>query len=235
MSNQPSPELEVQIVNCQFRPSNLTPGRTNSAGESSGFGSSHGDSTVVASLGLIALRNIGLRQRLPHFWHGILVIALAAATSLSGQVLPPNTNQTTAKPAAPKPANNSYCLTCHANFKNEDLSRCHQLVGVACAKCHGESDAHSSDEDGLTAPDIIYSHDAINAACYQCHARSKMEAVEAHLPEPKNNGKSLVCTECHGNHKLVVRTRRWDKTTRKLLSDDGVRMMQTNSPARSVK
>jgi hypothetical protein len=30
---------------------------------------------------------------------------------------------------------------------------------------------------------------------------------------------------------MAVRTRKWDKKTRKLLSDDGVRMMYKDSPA----
>ncbi len=42
------------------------------------------------------------------------------------------------------------------------------------------------------------------------------------------DGKMGVCTDCHGEHRLKVRTRRWDKETGKLVSDDGVRMMEEN-------
>ena len=41
-----------------------------------------------------------------------------------------------------------------------------------------------------------------------------------------------TCSDCHGEeHRLKVRTRIWDKKTGKLLKDDGVRMMQKDSPA----
>ena len=34
------------------------------------------------------------------------------------------------------------------------------------------------------------------------------------------------CTDCHGSHRLEVRTRRWDKDTGKLIESDGVSMYQ---------
>ena len=59
-----------------------------------------------------------------------------------------------AKPAErPEPADNSYCLVCHANYDDENLTKAHQPAGVGCEQCHGTSVKHSGDEDGLTPPD----------------------------------------------------------------------------------
>ena len=41
---------------------------------------------------------------------------------------------------------------------------------------------------------------------------------------------TMVITQCHGKHQIKVRTRVWDKGTGKLISDDGVRMMQPRKP-----
>ena len=40
-----------------------------------------------------------------------------------------------------------------------------------------------------------------------------------------------ICTDCHGQHRMKVRTRVWDKETGKLIKDDGVRMMDKSRPA----
>jgi len=156
-----------------------------------------------------------------------------------------------------EPADNSYCLVCHLNYENEKLTRQHQVAGVGCAKCHGESEKHSGDEDGLTAPDMIYAHEDVNKFCMTCHPQEKLAKnknhedlfpakladqgkLKADKQPAKSGGKTgkseagerLACTECHGeNHRMEVRTRKWDKKTRKLISDDGVRMMYKNSPA----
>jgi UDP-2,3-diacylglucosamine pyrophosphatase LpxH len=174
-----------------------------------------------------------------------------------------------------EPADNSYCIVCHLNYETEKLSRSHQIAGVGCDKCHGASEKHSGDEDGLTAPDVIFAHEEVDKFCMTCHPKEKIAKSENHKelfkpaekaaaeptdkPVDKAKAKSsdkandkaidkaidkaegkvddkaeehLVCTECHGeNHKMAVRTRKWDKKTRKLLSDDGVRMMYKDSPA----
>ncbi|MCY3022813.1 MAG: hypothetical protein NTW87_27860 [Planctomycetota bacterium] len=117
-------------------------------------------------------------------------------------------------------ADNSYCFVCHANYKDEILACIHQRVGVGCPRCHGESDKHSSDEDGLTPPDVIYPKDVIDQYCRTCHVPAM------HEPLPFGDPAKASCTSCHGKaHVLNVRTRRWDKVTRKLISDDGVRML----------
>ncbi|MFI5378360.1 MAG: cytochrome c3 family protein [Tepidisphaerales bacterium] len=136
-------------------------------------------------------------------------------------------NKTPTTRHAVEPADNSYCLTCHINFQEEKLAAQHQKAGVACSSCHGPSDKHSSDEDGLTAPDIIFAKELIQPTCVACHKNGALEKDAAHAPLLA--GKSVepyrFCTDCHGKHAMAHRTRRWDKNTRKLVSDDGVRMM----------
>ncbi len=141
-----------------------------------------------------------------------------------------------AKPAdkPPDPADNSYCYVCHANYEQEEMTKEHVPFGVGCETCHGESDKHSGDEDGLTPPDIMFPREKINSACMaECHSRDDLVASGNHdelFVDAKKTDKT--CTECHAEkHRLKVRTRIWDKATRKLLSDDGVRMMYKDSPA----
>lgn len=151
-----------------------------------------------------------------------------------------DTKKDSAKAAArPKvePADNSYCLVCHLSYETEKLTRSHQIAGVGCAKCHGESEKHSGDEDGLTPPDVMFAHSDVDAFCMTCHPKEKIAKNQHHqglFAASQPADEHLVCTECHGeNHHMAVRTRKWDKKTRKLISDDGVRMMYKNSPATS--
>lgn len=143
----------------------------------------------------------------------------------------PSTSIKPVRAKAPTPADNSYCLVCHANLKNEPLAHKHQRVGVGCRTCHGESDKHSSDENNVTPPDIMYSKARIAGACATCHAPAGLLRTDRRLRLPLH-ARSLApsgatpkyCTDCHGAHRLPVRTRRWDKDTGKLIKDDGVRM-----------
>ncbi len=133
----------------------------------------------------------------------------------------------------PEPADNFYCFVCHANYDGEKLALDHELVGVGCATCHGVSDRHSADEDGITPPDKMFARDEINAYCMTCHAEADIRDSISHKPlfDETSEDKHL-CTDCHGEHRLTVRTRHWDKKTGKLISDDGVRMMYEDSPTR---
>jgi formate-dependent nitrite reductase cytochrome c552 subunit len=134
--------------------------------------------------------------------------------------------------APPKPADNSYCLVCHANFKAEKLAAIHQKAGIGCAECHGESDRHSADEDGVTPPEIMFAKDKINAACMICHEEAKVRANAKHAVA---EFKQKTCSDCHGEHRMAARTRHWDKTTGKLIKAEGVRMMQKDTPATSAR
>jgi sugar phosphate isomerase/epimerase len=127
----------------------------------------------------------------------------------------------------PEPADNSYCYACHLNYEEEKLTRIHQPVGVGCENCHGPSIEHSGDEDNITPPDKMYPKSEINAFCMTCHEKEKLLKREDHRDFFKEGDKDETCTDCHGeNHRLKVRTRVWDKKTRKLMKDDGVRMME---------
>ena len=143
------------------------------------------------------------------------------------------------KPATPPPgevepreaADNSFCYVCHLNYENEKekLVAVHEPEGVGCETCHGMSAQHSQDEDSLVPPDIIFASNKVASFCVQCHEkRDLLEGDEAHEKffagetEPEK-----TCTSCHDmKHALKVRTRRWDKDTRKIDWYDGVRMMQ---------
>ncbi len=110
----------------------------------------------------------------------------------------------------PEPADNSFCYVCHGNFVGEEISLNHESAGVGCITCHGASGGHSSDEEGLKPPDIMFAKEKIDSACKKCH-------ITAIAHPPKH------CTDCHGDHVMASRTRRWNKDTGELIWDDGVR------------
>ena len=125
------------------------------------------------------------------------------------------------KPAG-KVADNSACFVCHANYKEEPLAVQHAAKSVGCASCHGTSDAHTNDENNTTPPETMYPTDRIDPACGKCHRTHDAPAAEVIARwrarcATKTDPKSLVCTDCHGRHRLRLRTVRWDKRTRKLL------------------
>ena len=128
--------------------------------------------------------------------------------------------------------NNQYCLDCHVNFRQEEFTVAHSKAGVGCVKCHGATDDHASDEEHLTAPDIIYSKARVNNSCMtsECHSQSDMKKEIGHRvffagTDPEHR----YCTDCHGQHMLPKRTRRWDKDTRQLIEASG----QPDLPART--
>ena len=131
------------------------------------------------------------------------------------------------KPAAAidpkKPmADNSACFVCHGNFQEESMVSVHAKENVSCAKCHGVSLAHRNDEDNVTPPDKMYAPARIDNACRVCHeehdapARKVIAMFQARFP-PATDPKQVVCTDCHGEHRLKVRSVHWDKNTGKLL------------------
>jgi hypothetical protein len=87
----------------------------------------------------------------------------------------------------------------------------------------------------------MYSRAKINTFCLKCHPEKIFKESETHthddilkfIAEKKPAGpKSPLCTDCHGkDHRLKIRTRNWDKDTGKLISDDGVRMMDKSWPS----
>ena len=122
-------------------------------------------------------------------------------------------------------ADNGPCFVCHANYKKEPLAVKHAAHNVGCMNCHGASEAHRNDENNITPPEIMYPLATLDAACRECHQHHDVTArhVVAQFVK-KNPGRTdvsqLVCTDCHGEHRLAHRTVHWDRATGKLLSSE---------------
>ena len=111
---------------------------------------------------------------------------------------------------------------CHINYEDEELAVRHAQAQIGCERCHGASDAHCSDEDNITPPDVMYPRAELNASCMQCHRRDTID-LKPHRPLFEGTAplRKRHCTDCHGEHRLGYRTRHWDKATGELLEDDG--------------
>ncbi len=134
---------------------------------------------------------------------------------------PPETEST--RPAQPTTgADNSACFVCHANYREEALAVRHARADVGCVACHGQSFAHRNDENNTTPPDKMIPADAIDKACRMCHTSHDVSAAKVVMHWKrrgidKNDAASIVCTDCHGEHRLKIRTVRWNKKTGKLI------------------
>ncbi|MBM4026083.1 MAG: hypothetical protein FJ280_11855 [Planctomycetes bacterium] len=136
----------------------------------------------------------------------------------------------TAEPAASFVAN-SFCLVCHFDFDEEELALKHEVAGIGCERCHGESFRHRSDEANVTPPEILYPRERINPTCMMCHPRQDLRHLADHRPileaalnlseeKPTLNQDKKYCTACHGTkHRMNTRTIRWDKHTGVLLQE----------------
>jgi hypothetical protein len=120
---------------------------------------------------------------------------------------------------------NQFCAACHYGFGNEELARKHERAGIGCERCHGESERHRSDEDNITPPEIMYPKQKINPTCMMCHPRAEIKQVSSHksllqgaetiFDKPSNR---KYCTDCHAeDHRIKVRSIRWNKATGELL------------------
>ena len=123
---------------------------------------------------------------------------------------------------------NLFCSACHYAFGDEELALQHERVGIGCERCHGESERHRSDEDNITPPEIMYPKAKINPTCMMCHPRGKIKHVSDHASLlagaetifDKSDGQKQYCTDCHGKeHRMNVRTIRWNKATGELLEE----------------
>ena len=123
---------------------------------------------------------------------------------------------------------NLFCSACHYAFSDEELALNHERAGIGCERCHGESERHRSDEDNITSPEIMYPKAKINPTCMMCHPRGKIEHVNSHASLlagakttlDESSGQNPCCTDCHGKeHRMNVRTIRWDKATGELLEE----------------
>lgn len=125
---------------------------------------------------------------------------------------------------------NSFCFVCHFDFDGEKLALNHELAGIGCERCHGESERHRSDEANITPPEIMYPKAKINPTCMMCHPRHQIKHVSDHEPllagaetifdqqVERATGAKKYCTDCHGkNHRMKSRTIRWNKATGELI------------------
>ena len=134
-------------------------------------------------------------------------------------------------------ADNARCYVCHANYKEEPFVQWHAKANVGCVRCHGDSPDHVADEANLTPPVVMYWPSRVGFNCYGCHPQHKASAREVILRwqervAGKIDPKRVVCTDCHGEHRLKLRTIVWDKRTRVLISK--VRPASTNAHPRSA-
>ena len=123
-------------------------------------------------------------------------------------------------------ADNMACFVCHANYREESLASEHAAKNVGCVDCHGPSYAHRNHENNTTPPDRMYPADKIDQACRKCHTThdvppekviARWQSGRRKAGPDKTNTEATVCTDCHGDHRLRLRTVRWDKKTGKLL------------------
>ncbi len=125
---------------------------------------------------------------------------------------------------------NPFCKACHLDFDEEELALNHEIFGIGCERCHGESHRHRSDEANITPPEIMYPKERINPSCMSCHPRYDIRDTKDHQPileaglstfeeaTPVGEDAKKYCTDCHGvQHRMGFRTIRWDKATGVLL------------------
>ncbi|MGO8749879.1 MAG: cytochrome c3 family protein [Thermoguttaceae bacterium] len=106
---------------------------------------------------------------------------------------------------------NAACYVCHTSFVKEDLAKTHLAAKVGCIKCHGLSAKHANDENiGATKPDIFFKRGQIDAACVKCHEEHDVlpEKIIARFIERKVAKTPVVCTDCHGAHKIDAAERK---------------------------
>ncbi len=126
------------------------------------------------------------------------------------------------KAAAKASCVNAPCFVCHVNYKDESIAVTHVKQGISCMDCHGDSFAHRNDENNTTPPDKMFPRDEIEPYCRKCHpshdASAREMAARLHKKSPDvKDVDSAVCTDCHGKHRMNVRTVQWDKTSGELL------------------
>ncbi len=119
-------------------------------------------------------------------------------------------------------ADNSHCLVCHANYRREPLAARHAQAHMGCVVCHGDSFEHRNDENNTTPPEKMFARDAIDDACAKCHKRHDVppRQIVARLKArglTTDDPDAIVCTDCHGDHRLKIRTVNWNKKTGELL------------------
>ncbi|UCD49285.1 MAG: hypothetical protein JSW27_17350 [Phycisphaerales bacterium] len=174
-----------------------------------------------------------------------LLLALAASGSFeaTGRKAATETTEEQVNSEAPKTDDyydrpvetfvaNPFCKACHLDFDEDELALNHEIAGIGCERCHGESLKHRSDEANITPPQLMYPKERINPSCMMCHPRHEIRHVEDHqtileaglsvfeTEEASCDDKDAkkYCIDCHGpHHRMKVRTIRWNKATGEVL------------------
>lgn len=131
---------------------------------------------------------------------------------------------------------NAACYVCHVNFKQDAFVQWHVKTNIGCVHCHGPSREHVADEANLTPPDVMYPPQNIALSCALCHPVHKANPREvlARWQEWCSNKADpyrVVCTDCHGDHRLKVRATIWHKKTGALLAKNKPRPRPEAPPA----
>ncbi len=125
---------------------------------------------------------------------------------------------------------NYACSDCHGEsiaHKNDEnhLTPPDKMYAVseidgACQKCHTGHDVQPAEvvrrwkqRTGDEKTDVL---------CKECHESHDIPAAKVVRKWQKQSGQKeqaepIVCTDCHGNHRLKLRSVRWDKKTGKLI------------------
>jgi hypothetical protein len=91
------------------------------------------------------------------------------------------------------------CDMCHIDIVDELAGTKHEAEGVGCIKCHGPSRSHTQDENNEVKPDMVFVREDIDMFCSGCHQCSRPPAT---APSTKPLSAQMVCTDCHGVHKI---------------------------------
>jgi hypothetical protein len=167
----------------------------------------------------------------------VSVFALVSLTGDRVRAVPPLSLEGFLDEKLPEPpeepdavrVDNFACYVCHANYQTEDLARTHARAGIGCVQCHGRSLEHCDDEAHETPPDIMIPPHQIAEQCGKCHKThdAPPNLVLARYLErvpAKTDPTTVLCTDCHGQHRLPRRSVWWDYDTRKMvLRKDGQR------------
>jgi hypothetical protein len=167
---------------------------------------------------------------------GSLLLIIAGSHSSEKQALEGPVHEQSEKKAVEEHVNeefftaNSFCGACHYEFEEEELALDHQLAGIGCERCHGESERHRSDEDNITPPELMYPKSKINPMCMMCHPRHEIQHVQDHevilagaetIFDSEADRKRTYCTDCHGkDHRVKVPRSRWNKATGELMEGE---------------
>jgi cytochrome c553 len=153
---------------------------------------------------------------------GLVASVIVTLDEASTEALAGEPSAKKSEPAEPSPADNSACFVCHANYEKEQLVGKHAHKGVGCTDCHGDSEDHADDEGHEIPPEKMYLAEMIAPACGECHethdasAKRVLARWKARKLTDRDPAK-VLCTDCHGRHRLEKRTVRWDRKTGKLI------------------